>query len=62
LGIPAALAGGKLMTNQLFGIDPWDPVMLTVAIVLIGFAALLASFTPAWRAAGVDPMVSLRTE
>ena len=62
LGIPATLAAGRLMTNQLFGLDPWDPMMLTVAIVLIGFAALLASVTPAWRAAGVEPMVSLRTE
>ena len=62
LGIPAALTAGRLMTNQLFGLDPSDPLMLTVAIVLIGFAALLASVTPAWRAAGVEPMVSLRTE
>jgi predicted permease len=62
LGIPVALAAGKLMTNQLFGIDPWDPVMLTLAIGLISVAAFFASVTPAWRAAGVDPMVSLRTE
>jgi predicted permease len=62
LGIPAALGAGKLMTNQLFGLDPWDPVMLAVAIVLIGLAALVASVTPAWRAAGVEPMASLRTE
>jgi ABC-type antimicrobial peptide transport system permease subunit len=62
LGIPAALACGKLMANQLFGIDPWDPVMLTIAILLIGFAAFVASVSPARRAACVDPMVSLRTE
>jgi ABC-type lipoprotein release transport system permease subunit len=50
------------MTNQLFGLDPWDPVMLTFAIVLIGVTALLASLITAWRAARVDSMVSLRTE
>jgi ABC-type lipoprotein release transport system permease subunit len=50
------------MRNQLFGLDPWDPVMLAVATLLIGFAALLASMVPAWRAAAVEPMVSLRTE
>ena len=29
LGIPAAIGAGKLMTDQLFGVKPWDPVMLT---------------------------------
>ena len=28
LGIPAAIGAGKLMTDQLFGVKPWDPVML----------------------------------
>jgi predicted permease len=62
LGIPAAIGAGKLMTNQLFGLQPWDPVMLAAATLLIGVAALLASVVPAWRAAAVEPMVSLRTE
>jgi predicted permease len=62
LGIPAAIGAGRLMHNQLFGLEPWDPVMLAAATLLIGFAALLASVVPAWRAAAVEPMVSLRTE
>ena len=28
LGIPTAIGTGKLMTNQLFGVKPWDPIML----------------------------------
>lgn len=62
LGIPAAVAASKLMTAQLFGVKPGDPVMLTIAALLLGLAALLASVIPAWRAAGVEPMVALRTE
>ncbi|HTS29062.1 MAG TPA: ABC transporter permease [Bryobacteraceae bacterium] len=62
LGIPAAIGAGKLMSGQLFGVQPWDPVMLALATVLLGLAALLASVIPAWRAAGVEPMVALRTE
>jgi ABC-type antimicrobial peptide transport system permease subunit len=62
LGIPAAILAGKLMTNQLFGVRPWDPFMLTTAALLLGFAALLASLVPARRAAGVEPMVALRNE
>ena len=62
LGIPAAIGAGKLMSGQLFGVSPWDPVMLTLATVVLGVAALLASFIPARRAAGVKPMVALRSE
>jgi putative ABC transport system permease protein len=62
LGIPAAIGAGKLMTGQLFGVRPWDPVMLTLATVLLGVAALLAALIPARRAAGVEPMVALRSE
>ena len=62
LGIPAAIGAGKLMAAQLFGVDPWDPFMLTLAILLLALAAFLASAIPAWRAAAVEPMVALRTE
>ena len=60
LGIPAAVGAGKLMNNQLFGVKPWDPMMLALAALLLGLAALLASVIPARRAAGVEPMVALR--
>jgi predicted permease len=62
LGIPLAIAAGRLMTRQLFGVAPWDPRMLTIATLLLCAAALLASWIPAARAASVDPMVALRTE
>ena len=62
IGIPAAIGAGKLMTQQLFSVRPWDPVMLASATVALALAALLASALPAWRAAGVEPMVALRNE
>jgi putative ABC transport system permease protein len=62
LGIPLSIGGGKLMTDQLFGVKPWDPIMLTLATLLLGVAALLAVLIPARRAAGVDPMVALRNQ
>jgi putative ABC transport system permease protein len=62
IGIPAAIGAGKLMTVQLFGVQPWDPVMLTIATLLLGLGALVASMIPAWRAACVEPMAALRTE
>ncbi len=62
LGIPAAIGAGKLMKDQLFGVKPWDPVMLMFATLLLALAAVLASVIPARRAAGVEPMVALRNE
>jgi putative ABC transport system permease protein len=62
LGIPAAIGAGRLMKDQLFGVKPWDPVMLVFATLLLGLAAVLASVIPARRAAGVEPMVALRNE
>ena len=54
--------GRWMMTNQLFGVKPWDPVMLMFATLLLALAAVLASVIPARRAAGVEPMVALRNE
>jgi predicted permease len=62
LGLAGAMGAGRLMANQLFGVEPSDPAMLTLAAALLALAALLASMIPAWRAAGVQPMVALRTE
>jgi len=62
LGLPTAIGAGKLMTNQLFGVKPWDPVMLALAALMLGLAALLATVVPARRAAGVEPMTALRNE
>ena len=60
IGIPAAIGAGKLMTAELYGVQPWDPIMLGVAVLMLSLAAVLASAVPARRAAGVEPMVALR--
>ena len=62
IGIPLAIGAGKLMTDQLFGVKPWNPVMLAAAVLTLSMAALLASVIPARRAAGIEPMVALRNE
>ena len=62
IGVPAAIGAGKLMRDQLYGVTPWNPVMLAMAVLTLALAALLASLVPARRAAGVEPMVALRNE
>jgi putative ABC transport system permease protein len=62
LGIPLAILAGKLMKDQLYGVQPWDPVMLAGATGLLALAALVAAVAPVHRAANVEPMVALRNE
>ena len=62
IGIPVTIFGGRVMANQLFGIKPYDPVVLSSTIVVLALAAFLAALVPARRAAGLEPMRALRTE
>ena len=62
VGLAGALAATRLMAALLFGVGANDVFTYTSVIVLLGGAALLASFIPARRAMKVDPMVALRYE
>ncbi|MGA7258253.1 MAG: ABC transporter permease, partial [Terracidiphilus sp.] len=61
-GTGAALGMGKLVSNMLYGLKSWDPVTLAGSALLLALVALGASWIPARRAAGVDPMTALRHE
>ena len=62
LGIIGALLSTRLLQSLLFGVSPFDPVTLVIAVVLILALALGASLAPARRAADIDPMRALREE
>jgi putative ABC transport system permease protein len=62
IGIPAAIGAGYLISSQLFGVKPWNPLLLAGATVLLGLAALVAAVIPAQRAASTEPMQALRSE
>jgi len=62
VGIPSAIGAGHLIASQLFGVRPWEPLMLSAATLLLGLAALIAGIIPARRATKVDPMVALRAQ
>jgi hypothetical protein len=62
IGIPAAIAAGRLFAAQLFGVSASDPVTLAAAAALLTLVAGLAAWGPARRASRVDPMLALRSE
>jgi predicted permease len=62
IGIPVAILGGRAMASQLFGVKPWDPIILSLTLIVLCTAAFLAALVPARIAAGLEPMRALRTE
>lgn len=62
IGVPAALALGKLVSAQLYGVEPRDPWSAGVSILLLVAIASIAGFIPARRASRIDPVLALRYE
>jgi ABC-type antimicrobial peptide transport system permease subunit len=61
IAIGAAVAAGitRWMSSLLFGVTPVDAVTFAAAATVLTLAALAASYLPAHRAAGVDPVETL---
>lgn len=62
VGIPAAWAAAKLISSQLYGVNPSDPVSLVTAALALTTVAALAGYLPARKAARVNPLIALRYE
>jgi predicted permease len=60
IGVPGALAGGKLVQGLLSGMSPADPMALAGAGLVMVAAGLIAAWIPAARAARTDPNSALR--
>jgi predicted permease len=62
IGIAAAIGLGKAARSLLFRLEGHDPLVLSVATLLLAAVALGAGYLPARRASRVDPMKALRYE
>jgi ABC-type antimicrobial peptide transport system permease subunit len=62
VGIPAAMALGRLVSTQLYGIEPHDPVIAVWTVVVLSIVSAVAGLIPAHRASRIDPILALRYE
>jgi putative ABC transport system permease protein len=62
IGTVGALLLSRYMKGMLFGVTPLDPITYLAAASVLLLSAVLATWLPARRAAGVDPVVALRSD
>jgi len=62
VGLPASLAVGRLLQNNLVRFDSRDPLMLIAMVAVLAIVALVASIVPARRATRLEPTTALRIE
>jgi len=60
MGLVAAVALGRVMVGQLYGVSPVDPATLVATSAIFLAVAVLGSLLPAARAAGTAPVDALR--
>ena len=62
IGLSGAMAASQALVTLLFGVSRLDPVTYLGVIALLGGVSVIACWAPAWRAAQVDPAITLRAE
>ena len=60
VGIVATLAPARVLGSLLFEISPADPLAIVGTVLTLLAVAAVASFIPAWRAATIDPLITMR--
>ncbi len=62
LGAPLSAVAGRFLGHQLYGVNPYNPVVTLAAAATLGFCALAAALIPALRASSISPLEALRVE
>jgi len=62
IGLGGSIAASGLLRSMLFGVTPFDPLMLAAAVTGVLLLTFAASAVPALRAASIEPMRALRRE
>ena len=62
IGVGGAVAATRTLDSLMFDVSRLDPVTYVGVVSLLVGVALVACWLPAWRAARVDPAITLRSE
>jgi predicted permease len=62
VGLVAAVLITRMLSRMLFGIKPYDPATFFTVTAVLLLTSLAASMVPAYRAARVDPMTTLKQQ
>ncbi|MCA1649933.1 MAG: ABC transporter permease [Acidobacteria bacterium] len=62
IGLAGSAAASQAIAAMLFGISRLDPITYAAVIALLTVGAVIACWIPAWRAARVDPAITLKAE
>jgi ABC-type antimicrobial peptide transport system permease subunit len=60
--VVGAVALAQVATRFLYGVSATDPVSIGLAALALLLSGTLAAMVPAWRAARVSPVESLRSD
>ena len=62
IGLLGAFGVGQLMSTLLYGISPTDLITFVGVTLIFLVCAVLASYSPARKAANTEPTITLRVE
>jgi len=62
VGVALAIGASNYAASLLYGLEPWDPVSIGMAVAALGIVSLLAAWIPARRASRLAPTLALRAD